>query len=248
MSKIKIKKENKGKFKAAAKKAGMGVQEYATSILSNKGKYSPSLVRQATFAVNANKWNSGDRRKKYGGWIANMSDSDTLDMFYTLNEEMDVKKFGGFLKDMGRVALDMNPVGLASTVLTGKSLSSHVGAGEYETGVGKVMKTVGGIQQAVVPQLLNAAVPGAGTALNSITEQTKPMFDDQSIEQSAASKYGLMNNIPTMQYGGELPLTKYSGLKHSAGGIDIGVAEVEDNEVVWEDKGLKYIFSDTLNG
>ena len=54
---IHIKKANRGKFTAAAKRAGMGVQAYARKILSApKGKYSPQLRRRANFARSASKF------------------------------------------------------------------------------------------------------------------------------------------------------------------------------------------------
>ena len=54
---IHIKKVNRGKFTAAAKRAGMGVQAYARKILSApKGKYSPTLRRRAAFAKAASKF------------------------------------------------------------------------------------------------------------------------------------------------------------------------------------------------
>ena len=54
---IHIKKKNRGKFTAAAKRAGMGVQAYARKILSApKGKYSPTLRRRAAFAKAASKF------------------------------------------------------------------------------------------------------------------------------------------------------------------------------------------------
>lgn len=55
---IHIKKENRGKFTAAAKRAGMGVQEYARHVLSNPNA-SPTLKKRANFARNAAKWNHG---------------------------------------------------------------------------------------------------------------------------------------------------------------------------------------------
>ena len=61
---IKIKKKNKGKFTESAKRAGMGVQEYARHILANKERYSPTLVKRANFARNF-----GGRKKSYGGFI-----------------------------------------------------------------------------------------------------------------------------------------------------------------------------------
>lgn len=61
---IDIKPENKGKFTAAAKRRGMGVQEFASKVKANKENYSPTLVKRATFAKNAAKW-----KKEYGGNI-----------------------------------------------------------------------------------------------------------------------------------------------------------------------------------
>lgn len=50
---IHIKKKNRGKFTAAAKRAGMGVQAYARKILNApKGKYSSTLRKRANFARN----------------------------------------------------------------------------------------------------------------------------------------------------------------------------------------------------
>lgn len=60
---IHIKPENRGKFTASAKKAGMGVQEYARHVLANKENYSPTLVKRANFARNAAKW-----QHAYGGY------------------------------------------------------------------------------------------------------------------------------------------------------------------------------------
>lgn len=55
-SKISIKKQNRGKFTEAAKRAGMSVQEYANHIMANKDKYSSTLVKRANFARNASKF------------------------------------------------------------------------------------------------------------------------------------------------------------------------------------------------
>lgn len=57
---IHIKKKNRGKFTESAKKAGMGVQEYAKHILANKDKYSSTLVKRANFARNAKKFKHED--------------------------------------------------------------------------------------------------------------------------------------------------------------------------------------------
>lgn len=70
---INIKKKNRGKFTASAKRAGMGVQEYARHVLANKDKYSSTLVKRANFARNF-----GGRKHALGGYIKdrdNMYDS-----------------------------------------------------------------------------------------------------------------------------------------------------------------------------
>lgn len=58
-SKIHIKKENRGKFTAAANRAGMGVQEYANKVLRDPNA-SPQLKKRANFARNAKKWKHGN--------------------------------------------------------------------------------------------------------------------------------------------------------------------------------------------
>ena len=70
---INIKKKNRGKFTASAKRAGMGVQEFARHVLANKDKYSSTLVKRANFARNAAGW-----KHALGGYIKdrdNMYDS-----------------------------------------------------------------------------------------------------------------------------------------------------------------------------
>jgi hypothetical protein len=61
---IHIKPENKGKFTAWAKSHGMGVQEAASHVMSNKEDYSSTIVKRANFAKNASKWNH-----QYGGML-----------------------------------------------------------------------------------------------------------------------------------------------------------------------------------
>lgn len=54
-NKIYIKKKNRGKFTASAKRAGMGVQEYAQKVL-NDPNATPLQKRRANFARNAKRW------------------------------------------------------------------------------------------------------------------------------------------------------------------------------------------------
>jgi len=53
---IQIAPSKRGTFTAAATKHGMGVQEFASRVLSNKDNYSPAMVKKANFARNASKW------------------------------------------------------------------------------------------------------------------------------------------------------------------------------------------------
>ena len=52
---IHIKEKNRGKFTASAKRAGMGVQEYANKVLSDPNA-TPLQKRRANFARNAKKF------------------------------------------------------------------------------------------------------------------------------------------------------------------------------------------------
>lgn len=59
---IHINPANKGKFTTQANRINMGVQEYANYVLGNKEDFSPTTVKRANFARNANKW-----KKQEGG-------------------------------------------------------------------------------------------------------------------------------------------------------------------------------------
>lgn len=94
--KIRIKKKNRGKFTAAAKKAGMGVQEYARHVLANKERYSPALVKRANFARNF-----GGRKKANGGYLEgedlNLGENhyDTNSLFTGINTGYNIYATGG---------------------------------------------------------------------------------------------------------------------------------------------------------
>lgn len=59
---IHIAPSKRGTFTAAATKHGMGVQSFASKVLSNKEDYSPAMVKKANFARNASKW-----KHRFGG-------------------------------------------------------------------------------------------------------------------------------------------------------------------------------------
>lgn len=58
-NKIHIKKKNRGKFTASAKRAGQSVQEHARSVL-NDPNATPLQKKRANFARNAAKWKHQD--------------------------------------------------------------------------------------------------------------------------------------------------------------------------------------------
>lgn len=66
---IHIDPSKKGLFTAAAKRRGMGVQEFANKVLSNKDDYSSTMVKRANFAKNASKWkhSNGGTLHTHGG-------------------------------------------------------------------------------------------------------------------------------------------------------------------------------------
>lgn len=54
-SKIHIKKKNRGKFTASARRAGEGVQEHAHNVMNNPNS-TPLQRKRANFAIQAKKW------------------------------------------------------------------------------------------------------------------------------------------------------------------------------------------------
>ena len=67
---IHIDPSKRGTFTSAAKKRGMGVQEFASRVLSNKENYSPAMVKKANFARNSKNWNAfgGDLMTNGATW------------------------------------------------------------------------------------------------------------------------------------------------------------------------------------
>ena len=76
---IHIKPSGRGTFTEAAKRRGMGVQEFARTVLANKDRYSPAMVKKANFARNAARWHDDggdlDRMPSLVD-IANRSDAE----------------------------------------------------------------------------------------------------------------------------------------------------------------------------
>lgn len=126
---INIKESKKGTFTKAAKKRGMGVQEFAKKVLNNKDQYSTAMVKKANFARNAKKWN------KYGGKYLNGGD---LTPGYTGVDE-DLPMYDLSTKTATKTP-GVNPLG--------------PGVGRKEGGFDKAMQTAG----YVVPSLTRGAM------------------------------------------------------------------------------------------
>lgn len=94
MNKIHIKKENRGKFGASAKRAGMGTQEYARHILANKDDYSSIQVKRAAFAkgiggsqIKKHKHENGGILKARGGTTISSERIPTLEEYIQMKQQ-----------------------------------------------------------------------------------------------------------------------------------------------------------------
>lgn len=107
---IHIDPKNKGKFTEAAKRRGMGVQEFANKVMANKEDYSPLLVKRANFAKNAAKWEDG------GMYSSDSSDYNTtvelakqrealaMNLLQKMQEVEELHKmmYGGEMQEFGK--------------------------------------------------------------------------------------------------------------------------------------------------
>lgn len=92
----------KGTFTSAAKRYGMGVQEFASRVLSNKDDYSTAMVRKANFARNAAKWheeggdlNDNDPKDPYNskdGWFRYWYENRPYQMIDAIDWHLDGTK------------------------------------------------------------------------------------------------------------------------------------------------------------
>ena len=87
---INIKPSKRGTFTEAAKKRGLGVQEFASKVLANKENYSTAMIRKANFAKNASKWHHED-----GGFLFNGDDFSNGLTFINTGGTHSQNPFGG---------------------------------------------------------------------------------------------------------------------------------------------------------
>lgn len=99
---IHIDPSKKGTFTLAAKRHGMGVQEFASRVLSNKDDYSTAMVRKANFARNAAKWrgeggdlDDNDPKNPYNskdGWFRYWYENRPYQIIDAINWQLDGTK------------------------------------------------------------------------------------------------------------------------------------------------------------
>ena len=99
---IHIDPSKEGTFTSAAKRRGMGVQEFASRVLSNKDDYSTAMVRKANFARNAAKWHEeggdlddNDPKDPYNskdGWFRYWYENRPYQIIDAINWQLDGTK------------------------------------------------------------------------------------------------------------------------------------------------------------
>lgn len=100
---IKIKPENEGKFTDYAKSKGMSVQEAAHWVKAHSDN--PDLIKEATFAINAKKWNRrgmGGRMQKYelGTGEDGIGYDDLMKSLFTKFNSSNLDDRNSFLTDL----------------------------------------------------------------------------------------------------------------------------------------------------
>lgn len=117
---IDIKPSKKGTFTAAAKRRGMGVQEFASKVLANKENYSSAMIKKANFARNAAKWHGEGGPIKDGDITEQESFWDKVDKYVDDAEGALALTDAGLL---GATVIAPNPVtpvlGYGTSVLGG---------------------------------------------------------------------------------------------------------------------------------
>ena len=127
---IHIKKKNRGKFTASAKKAGQSVQEHARSVL-NDPNATPLQKKRANFARNSKKWhhkNGGSMR--IPGVIDSNPNLDNMKGDYVTpkKKKKKVKKhdWGGFIASVNNKTKSLANKGLKALGTAGEAITNAV--------------------------------------------------------------------------------------------------------------------------
>lgn len=253
--KIHIKEKNKGKFGAAAKKAGMSTQAYARKILANKDKYSPTLVKRANFARNAAKWKHGD-----GG---PMDEENKTHMEEIYPDMETIVKYNDPMYQVTTAAKYINPVEVGKKA---KEMAKNVKKNildwqkEKQKQVHETNKLLLSLRDSMTPEDVAALILG-GPIIGTINASQRHTQD--LVDQAADGKPTVMEpKYPNMHaFGGNLGtngadftngnIEVNAGGSHEEnpnGGVQMGVDPngvpnlVEQGELINND----YVYSDRL--
>lgn len=149
--KIHIDESKKGTFTAAATKHGMGVQEFASKVMSNPEDYSPEMRKKAVFAKNAAKWHcyggnlfggggykpSETIKKRISRWEGAAMVRDTID---PLSGKI-AKKNASF-DTVTKGFVSALPSDIRESVLSNQELADNLYSYAYNVGPGNFKKRV----------------------------------------------------------------------------------------------------------
>jgi len=222
---IHIKKANRGKFTASAKKAGMGVQAYAKKVLASPNA-SATQKKRANFARNAAKW-----KHAYGGYAG--PDDPVIDPRFAMMNKPVVDSF----KEYFPMPVGASPATtrrLARTTLA--PVSDTVRAlNEYRALEGKSP-----LPADYKPGGVETFTPEGKEMLDEIYRIKQENFKNLPIDQQMRRQYNRKFNEKYMAYGGradaaievegkeaiETPdgrVGKVRGPSHGDGGVDLDV-------------------------
>lgn len=136
---IHIDPSKKGTFTSAAKRHGMGVQEFASRVLSNKDDYSTAMVRKANFARNAAKWHEdggdlddNDPKDPYNsrdGWFRYWYENRPYQIIDAINWQLDGTKSIEKAKKAIYDAINSYNETYIPTMINGKAYSGKMPSG-----------------------------------------------------------------------------------------------------------------------
>ena len=136
---IHIDPSKRGTFTSAAKRHGMGVQEFASRVLSNKDDYSAAMVRKANFARNAAKWrdeggdlNDNDPKDPYNsrdGWFRYWYENRPYQIMDAINWQLDGTKSIEKAKKAIYDAINSYNETYIPTTINGKAYSGKMPSG-----------------------------------------------------------------------------------------------------------------------
>ena len=136
---IHIDPSKRGTFTSAAKRHGMGVQEFASRVLSNKDDYSTAMVRKANFARNAAKWHGdggdlddNDPKDPYNsrdGWFRYWYENRPYQIIDAINWQLDGTKSIEKAKKAIYDAINSYNETYIPTTINGKAYSGKMPSG-----------------------------------------------------------------------------------------------------------------------